>query len=245
MPAAEARKSTHPPGTRDACPTKEIVVATGTLWGSRLGCREGGRQGKPRSCRPADNPFASHRVEGLAYRSNGLGLAELGRRLRELGGRAAIVGPEGSGKTTLLEELADTLPGESVRVRVGGSCRRPWHTARAQLPTPVTTNHAVLIDGAEQLGPIGWRRLLLATRNAGCLVATLHRPGLLPTLIECRTDRDLLRDLVEELAPADAPSLVSDFDQLFQRHEGNIRLCLRDLYDVYAGRTSHESHENR
>jgi energy-coupling factor transporter ATP-binding protein EcfA2 len=195
--------------------------------------------------RPADNPFASHRVEGLSFRQNGGTLEDLQRRLESLGGRAAIVGPEGSGKTTLLEELADTLTGESVRVRIGGSCRRPWHTARAQLPTPVTTNHAVLIDGAEQLGPIGWRRLLLATRNAGCLLATLHRPGLLPTLIECRTDRDLLCDLVEELAPADALSLVSDLDDLFQRHEGNIRLCLRDLYDVYAGRTIRQSHENR
>jgi hypothetical protein len=195
--------------------------------------------------RPADNPFASHRVEGLGYRFNGPSLDGLCRRLQDLRGRAAIVGPEGSGKTTLLEEFADTLPGESVRVRIGGSCRRPWHTARAQLPTPVTTNHAVLIDGAEQLGPIGWRRLLLATRNAGCLLATLHRPGLLPTLIECRTDRDLLCDLVEELAPADALSLVSDLDDLFQRHEGNIRLCLRDLYDVYAGRTIRQSHENR
>jgi hypothetical protein len=77
---------------------------------------------------------------------------------------------------------------------------------------------------------------MTATRRAGLLVATLHRPRLLPTLIECRTDLGLLRELVAELAPADAPLLEPRLDELFERHRGNIRLCLRELYDVYAGR---------
>ena len=84
-----------------------------------------------------DNPFASHRVEGLAYRRTGFDLEGLSRRLEELGGRAAIVGPEGSGKTTLLEDLATTLPGEAIMVRIPGSSRRPWRTVHQQLPTPV------------------------------------------------------------------------------------------------------------
>jgi energy-coupling factor transporter ATP-binding protein EcfA2 len=188
--------------------------------------------------RPADNPFASHRTEALAFRRDGATLEDLPRRLEDLGGRAAIVGPEGSGKTTLLEELASALPGEPVQVWIGGGCRRPWRTVRAQLPEPVTPIHAVLVDGAEQLGPIGWRRLLLATRRARFLVATLHRPGLLPTLIECHTDQALLRELVGELTPADASKLAPSLGQLFERNGGNIRLCLRDLYDVYAGRVS-------
>jgi hypothetical protein len=93
-----------------------------------------------------------------------------------------------------------------------------------------------MIDGAEQLGRIGWRRLLRATRPAGYLVATLHRPGLLPTLVECRTDSDLLRNLIEELVPDDAQALEPKIGELFVRHNGNIRLCLRELYDLYAGR---------
>jgi len=186
--------------------------------------------------RPADNPFASHRVEGLAFRAANFSLAELASRVADLGGSVAIVGPEGSGKTTLLRQLAQFLLGERVEVDIPGGCPDPWRTARAQLPRPVHRDHVVLVDGAEQLGPVAWRRFRLATRPARHLVATLHRPGRLPSLIECRTDHDLLRDLVSELAPADATSL--DLAHLFQRHDGNIRLCFRELYDVYAGRSA-------
>ena len=186
--------------------------------------------------RPADNPFASHRVEKLAYRCDRSSVAELARRIPELGGRAAIVGGEGSGKTTLLHELAAVLPGDSVHVCILGSCRRPWLAARAQLPRPVQPNHVVLVDGAEQLGPVGWHLLLRAARPARCLVATLHRPGRLPTLFECRTDQRLLRDLVSELTPANPLDL--ELEDRYRRHGGNIRLCFRELYDLFAGRPS-------
>jgi energy-coupling factor transporter ATP-binding protein EcfA2 len=191
--------------------------------------------------RPADNPFASHRIEGLAYRCDGRAAAALGRRLEVKRGRSAIVGPKGSGKTTLLEELASALPGESVLVRIEGGCRHPWRTVRTQLPRPVTPKHLVLVDGAEQLGLIGWRLLLRATRHARSLVATLHQPGRLPTLVECTPDHDLLHALVEELTPDDAPKLKPHLEELFQRHEGNIRSCFRELYDVFAGRTANLS----
>jgi len=188
------------------------------------------------SCRPADNPFASHRIEGLAYRRDGFSMEELLPHIQGLGGRVAIVGPKGSGKTTLLEELAATLAGEPVPVRIPGSSPRPWRTARAQLPRPVTSNHMVLIDGAEQLGTLGWRLLMRATHRARYVIVTLHRTGRLPTLIECRPDHALLRDLVADLVPDDAVILEPGLEGLFQRHRGDIRSCFRELYDVYAGR---------
>jgi hypothetical protein len=187
--------------------------------------------------RPADNPFASHRIEALSFRSAGLEWRGLMQHMDDLGGRAAIVGPKGSGKTTLLEELAHRLE-QPIVVRIPGSCPQPWRTVRAQLPRPVTHRHAILVDGSEQLGTVGWRRLLHATRRAHCLIATVHRPGRLPTLVECRTDAGLLRDLVEELAPTNTVDLQSGLDDLFRRHEGNLRSCFRELYDVYAGRVS-------
>jgi hypothetical protein len=236
-PVTDAGSSAPTPGTRDACPTKETSSFRTGLRGSRLGCRAGGSIELDVPCRPADNPFASHRIEGLAYRTNEFEVASLCRRLENLRDRAAIVGPKGSGKTTLLEELATSLPGQMVRVRIEASSRRPWRSARAQLPKTITPNHVVLVDGAEQLGPLGWRLLLRATRRARTFIATLHHPGRLPTLIECRTDHGLLCDLVEELAPVDAPALVPDLEGLFRRHRGDIRMCFRELYDVYAGRS--------
>jgi hypothetical protein len=139
-----------------------------------------------------------------------------------------------------MEELAAALPGTPARVRIEASSRRPWRSARAQLPKAVEPNHVVLVDGAEQLGLLGWRLLLHATRHARAFVATLHRPGRLPTLIECRTEPTLLRSLVEELAPTEASALAPGLEMLFQRHGGDIRMCLRELYDLYAGRRSFE-----
>jgi hypothetical protein len=186
--------------------------------------------------RPVDNPFACHRIEDLGYWCERFSVGDLGPRIRELGGRVAIVGPKGSGKTTLLQELENVVFGEPIQVRIRGGCGRPWREARAQLPRPVHPNQVVLVDGAEQLGPFAWRRLLHAVRPARCLVVTLHRPGRLPTLIECRTDHRLLRELVTELAPAHASALEPGLEALFHRHGGNIRLCFRELYDVFSGR---------
>ena len=83
---------------------------------------------------------------------------------------------------------------------------------------------------------LGWRRFLLATIRAGRLVATLHRPGRLPTLFECTTDAHLLGSLVRYLAPDDAVILEPHLAGLLRRHDGNIRHCFRELYDLYAGR---------
>jgi len=183
--------------------------------------------------RPADNPFAGRRIESLAYRSADFSLRRLEDRLNSLGRRCAVVGPKGSGKTTLLEAIASRLDPPVAMVRIPGSSRNPWRTVRDQLPRPVTGGHAILVDGCEQLGAIGWRRLLHETRRADALIVTLHNPGRLPTLVECRTDPRLLRDLVEDLAP----DLEADLDDLFHRHEGNLRLCFRELYDLFAGRS--------
>lgn len=193
--------------------------------------------------RPADNPFASHRVEGLPYRHRGSSLPDLERRLTALGGRAAVVGPKGSGKTTLTWELATRFDGDAVRVAIPAACPHPWQVVRSQLPRPVSGGHAVFVDGAEQLGPFGWRRLLHATRYAAGLVVTLHRAGRQPTLTECRTDPALLLELVRELAPDDAPRFEPHLEELFGRHRGNIRLCFRELYDLFAGRKRDASFE--
>jgi energy-coupling factor transporter ATP-binding protein EcfA2 len=193
--------------------------------------------------RPADNPFSSHRIDNLEFRPQGRTWQQILERLEDLAWRAAVVGPAGSGKTTLLARLANRTPGETVGIRLVRGTPRPAADARALLPPTLCPRHVVLLDGADLLGPADWWRFRLATRHAGGLVIASHREGRLPTLVRCRTSPELLRSLVAELAPDASRRLDPVLDEVFTRHEGNIRGCLMELYDLYAGRKSGERSE--
>jgi ABC-type branched-subunit amino acid transport system ATPase component len=184
--------------------------------------------------RPADNPFASRRIDGLHYRFRRGDINDIKAALARHGNRGAIVGPHGRGKTTLLDALAGHLEGEIIRVSLRSDTRRPLSQALASLPAAVRDIHAVLLDGAEQLGRWSWRRVHHRIRKAGAIIITSHRPGRLPTIHRCTTDPALLAELVAELAPEMVGAV--DLEDLFRRHGGNIRLCFRDLYDLWAGR---------
>ena len=185
---------------------------------------------------PADNPFSSHRIDRLSYRPPGWTWEELGERLDALGGRAAVVGPEGVGKTTLLEELSRRLDGDVVLVTLSGPRRHPWRAIHKRLPDTVGPRHTVLVDAAGRLGAAGRLMLRRRARHARRLVTTRHRSGRLPTLVDCRTSPELLADLVRELTPEHADRLGPVLEELFRRHDGNFRLCFRELYDTFAGR---------
>jgi predicted ATPase len=195
--------------------------------------------------RPADNPFASHRVKIYAYWDLEVDAEDLLRHLDRLGGRGAIIGPKGSGKTTLLEELESWMTGRVKWVRIPGSDPHPLKTALEQLDQPVTESDTLLIDGSEQLAALPWRRFILASLRARRIVATLHQPGRFPTLFKCAPNPDILSDLVHYLAPDDAVILEPHLPDLFRRHDGNIRLCFRELYDAYAGRAPAEERVDR
>lgn len=192
--------------------------------------------------RPAhENPFRSSRVEALAFRLDGRPLDEAGwntllDRFDSLGRRAALVGPKGSGKTTLLEEI------ERRFVEAGWQVHRLRLSIEAPHPAPdawrelarLGPEDLLTVDGAEQLSPPTWWRLRWRVRRAGALLVTTHRPGRLPTLHEHHTTPALLEDLVGRLAPDLADRLAPDLPALFTRHRGNLRECLRDLYDAWA-----------
>jgi hypothetical protein len=149
--------------------------------------------------------------------------------------RCAIVGPEGRGKTTLLEDVGVRLRSER------GLCVKWLRLTRAEpafdrrwLRTffaGVTRRDVLLFDGAEQMGRLAWWAFLRKARRARGLVITSHRPGLLPTLVECETSPELLEAIVRELV-GDTERLP--VRELFNRYDGNVREALRHLYDLCA-----------
>lgn len=186
--------------------------------------------------RAADNPFAVQKVLRIRYRLTEHAWDGLLDRLAELRYRAAIVGPHGRGKTTLLEDLAPRLESRGFRIRTAtfhAGDRRPTREQKRALLRHVGPRDVLCIDGAEQLNRISWLALLARSRWAGGLVITSHRPGLLPTLMQCETSPELLEEIVRDLIGPEADGLP--IHDLFARHGGNVREALREMYDVWAG----------
>ena len=181
--------------------------------------------------RARDNPFAVDRVLSVRYKPQGWTWDNLLSRLGRLHYRAAIVGPKGSGKTTLLEDLGPHLLARDwtpVFLRLDVQHRRfdahqQHQIARAGQRT------ILLLDGSEQLSAPLWWRFRWQCRHAGGVVITSHQQGRLTTLVQTHTSVGLLDRIVADLG---AP--CADHTGLFDRHCGNIRDALRELYDRAA-----------
>jgi hypothetical protein len=190
------------------------------------------------SVRAHENPFRAERIEALRFRFLGEDMSALAARFARLGHRGVLVGPHGSGKTTLREELERVLAAEGWRVRalvLDGGGRASWKRL-APLVDDAGARDLVSIDGLDCVPPLVWLRLRRATRGIGGLLATSHRKGRLPTLCEHRTSLALLEDLVCELVgETRAAALAPRCEALFAQHGGDVRACLRALYDEAAG----------
>lgn len=185
-----------------------------------------------------ENPFAVDRVQTIRYRPLDATLGEILARLRELSYRGAIVGPDGSGKTTLLEDLQRALEAEGLATRmvfVNDTSPLPAPACR-RLLSELDRDEIVLLDGADSVPRSCWSLLKRRTvLHAAGLVITSHRPGMLPTLIECTTSLELLREIVADLQPFNRPVPPDLLASLYIRYHGNLRDCLRALYDLHAG----------
>lgn len=182
-----------------------------------------------------DNPFSVQHIKKIRYR--GADLDALVARFEEMTYCAAIVGPEGSGKTTLAEDLQNHLENkgfhtESIFINDSTPLTRE---KRKDFIQKLSKEKVVFLDGAGILGPLQWfklRRNIL--KKAKGLVITAHNPGKLPTLTECKTTAALFRQITADLLDGRQLPDKELLDRIYHRCNGNIRLALRQLYDIYA-----------
>lgn len=181
-----------------------------------------------------ENPFASDRIERLAYRfPSGESWESLLARLEVQQWRGTIVGPHGTGKTTLLEQLVPHLRARGFQPRL---CTLRSESSdeekQALLATSFGAFDFVLLDGAEQFSPRQWRAFEEISQSAAGSVITQHQTGHWPTLLETAPSPALLVDLVHTISGAKLSE--AEADALFRHHRSNLRECLRTLYDRWA-----------
>ena len=184
-----------------------------------------------------DNPFSVDRVHAIRYRPLDVTFDEILHRLRELNYRAAITGPDGSGKTTLLEGLQHSLQRKGLKttmVFVNDTAPLDAPVCR-RLLSELNRDEILLLDGADLISRACWSLLKRHTiTHALGLVITSHKLGPLPTLIECTTTPTLLTEIVTSLHPQHPKISAGLLDALYKRHNGSLRDCLRELYDLYT-----------
>jgi hypothetical protein len=78
------------------------------------------------------------------------------------------------------------------------------------------------------------RRLVRRSRRAGWLVISSHDPGPLPTCLRTEGSPQLLRELVDQLVDVARAPPDRELASLVRRHDGNLRACLRTLYDRWS-----------
>lgn len=184
-----------------------------------------------------ENPFSTRNIEAIRFRRYGNGIDQLLEIAGQVKYRGAIVGPHGAGKTTLMEEMAKRLAekGFAIKKLFVNDTNKLSRQDRKLFTGNVKESEIVLLDGADEFGPVAWRQFKRTVIGTGAgLIITTHKRGMLETIIECSTDAELLAEIVEELLGGRVFVERDVIDAVFESHGGNIRNCLWQLYDMWA-----------
>lgn len=184
-----------------------------------------------------ENPFNSSRILTLRFRPQNFRWDEFLARLKSLDYRGAVTGPEGSGKTTLFDHLEpelSTLGFNIKRLRLSKEENSLSKRLQRKFFSNLTGKDIIMLDGAESLGLVSWSLFKLRAIKAGGLLITSHSKGMYPTVAELSTNENLLADIVKDLLGNSFHSSPIATNWLFKKHEGNLRMALFELYDIYA-----------
>jgi len=208
-------------------PSQAGVPGSGPCAGGRL------------AAHPGDNPFSASRVRPGAVRfvfEPGRSVHDLVECLRKNGWWGQIVGAHGSGKSALLAVLLPALRGagqQPILIQL--------HDGQRTLPVDLRRVGAmqgetlIAVDGYEQLSRWSrWRLKRFCRKNELGLLVTSHCPLGLPELYRTETSPELARRVVELLLRDRAWQVPADrLAECFQRHAGNLREVLFELYDWF------------
>lgn len=187
--------------------------------------------------RARDNPFRAEVLQTLPFVfPPGDSLSACIHRLESLNWRGAVVGPHGAGKTTILDQLSQELnrrgmPVSSLRLQDVRWTRNRLRVQQWLSSTPAAS--VLILDSAGLFPRLAWNQFVRTTSHYRGLIISCHKAGRLPTILNCTPSLDLLIHLVEQLV---GPGVIANAQlaELFHRHQGNLRACLRALYDEYA-----------
>jgi hypothetical protein len=192
------------------------------------------------------NPFRMSRIERIPPQL--VNRDALWQQFSQQHGRGALIGPHGSGKTTLMEHLQRDAQQRGWLVRscfINDTTCVTWSVlsnlliplAQQKSAQQIPTQRILIcIDGAERISPWLWWRFMRRLPADHALLITSHRAGRLPTLHQHTTSAALLRWCVEYVMPNS--TLTSEQAHgLFAQYHGNIRDCLRHLYDSWDSST--------
>ena len=184
------------------------------------------------------NPFRVEKFESLQWLAVPDRLETLFQNWREAGFRGQLVGDHGAGKTTLglqLQRYAEDKGKDSLYLFANTDSFKKDFSQWRQKLKGLPPETLVILDGIGH-APYFLRRSLL--KKTPHFLALVHEPlqGI-KTLCHLKPQAALFLKLSYELAGDEGHRLIAQAggaDQILSRHQGNLRQCFFELYDLWS-----------